>query len=134
MIINPAPQTLQTNIQTKSTSFGIGDVSTVIEILRNRLYSNPIQTLVQEYICNARDAMREANTWGKTPLVIGVPNAVNPLFTVRDFGLGLTPDRVEKVFVLYGASTKRDSNNQTGGFGIGAKSAWSYTDSFTVTT
>ena len=38
------------------------------------------------------------------------------------------------VFILYGASTKRGTNNQTGGFGIGAKSAWSYTDSFTVST
>jgi hypothetical protein len=109
-------------------------MSSIIDILRNRLYSKPIQTLVQEYICNARDAMREANTWGIKSLVIGVPNAIKPVFSVRDFGVGLSPDRVENVFVLYGASTKRDSNNQTGGFGIGAKSAWSYTDSFTVTT
>jgi hypothetical protein len=109
-------------------------MSSIIDILRNRLYSKPIQTLVQEYICNARDAMREANTWGTKSLVIGVPNAIKPVFSVRDFGVGLSPDRVENVFVLYGASTKRDSNKQTGGFGIGAKSAWSYTDSFTVTT
>jgi hypothetical protein len=134
MIIKQAEQTLQTNMKTQSTSFGIGDVSTIIDILRNRLYSNPIQTLVQEYICNARDAMREAGNWGKKELVIGVPNAIKPTFSVRDYGVGLSPERVQKVFVLYGASTKRDSNNQTGGFGIGAKSAWSYTDSFTVTT
>ena len=41
---------------------------------------------------------------------------------------------MENVFVLYGASTKRENNSQTGGFGIGAKSAWAYTDSFTVIT
>jgi hypothetical protein len=40
---------------------------------------------------------------------------------------------MENIFVNYGSSTKRNTNTQTGGFGIGAKSAFSYTDSFTVT-
>lgn len=123
---------LETNSESESKEFGIGDASVVIDILRNRLYENKIQTLVQEYICNARDAMREV---GKgNDFQVTLPTRLSPTFKVRDFGPGISPDRMDKVFRLYGASTKRGTNNQTGGFGIGAKSAWSYTDSFSVVT
>lgn len=116
----------------ESHNFGIGDASVVIDILRNRLYKNKIQTLVQEYICNGRDAMREADSKGT--MLIAAPTRVNPVFKVRDYGLGITPARMASVFVNYGSSTKRANNKQTGGFGIGAKSAWAYTDSFTIIT
>lgn len=124
---------LETNVQSESKEFGIGDASVVIEILRNRLYENKVRTLVQEYICNARDAHREVGKDAST-LEITMPTRLSPTFKVKDFGPGISTDRMDRVFRLYGASTKRGSNNQTGGFGIGAKSAWSYTDSFTVVT
>lgn len=123
---------LETNATPVSQNFGIGDASVIIEILRNRLYEHKIRTLVQEYLCNGRDAQRESGATRK--IEVTVPNGLNPSFKVRDFGLGITPDRMANVFVLYGASTKRSTNTQTGGFGIGAKSAWSYTDSFNIIT
>lgn len=124
---------VESNFQpSQSVAFGIGDVSVVIDILRNKLYEYKIRTLVQEYMSNARDAHREV---GQTkPIKVTAPTQFDPTFRVRDFGPGVSPDRIENVFVLYGASTKRQSNKQTGGFGIGAKSAWAYADSFTITT
>ena len=127
------PKFQQSNLDEEGTqNFGIGDASVVIEILRNRLYENKIQTLVQEYMSNARDAHREIGQTAK--IQVTFPTRQDPNFVVRDFGPGITPERMSNVFVLYGASTKRTTNTQTGGFGIGAKSAWSYTDSFEVTT
>ena len=123
---------LETNIQAETQDFSIGDASVIIEILRNRLYKHKVRTLVQEYICNARDAVREAKK--TTPILITAPNGLAPVFKVRDYGIGITPERMSKVFVQYGSSTKRNTNGQTGGFGIGAKSAWSYTDSFSIIT
>ena len=38
------------------------------------------------------------------------------------------------VFVNYGSSTKRDTDELTGGFGLGAKTPFSYTDNFTIET
>ncbi len=114
-----------------SLNFGIGDTGVIIDILRRRLYSHPLRTMIQEYICNGRDATREAGS--SENLVVVFPTKLDPVFKVRDFGPGLSPERVRDVFVLYGASTKRSDNTQTGGFGIGAKSAWAYTDSFTIT-
>lgn len=133
MILDNTKTILETNVQpNKSLNFGISDVRLVVDIL-SKLYAYPIRTLVQEYICNGRDAMREAGTWGKQPIEITVPNTLDPVFKVRDYGVGITPDRMENIFVNYGSSTKRNTNAQTGGFGIGAKSAFSYTDSFSIT-
>lgn len=123
---------LLTNTDNETENFGIGDASVVIEILRNRLYKHKIRTLAQEYISNARDANREVDS--KRDIEVTAPTHFDPTFKVRDFGQGISPLRMSTVFIKYGASTKRDSNNQTGGFGIGAKSAWSYTDSFTIIT
>jgi hypothetical protein len=122
-----------TNTPGESHDFQIGDPGMVIEILRNRLYTNPIRTLVQEYICNARDAVREAGEPDHR-IKVTAPTNQNPVFSVRDYGNGIDPDRMVNVFIRYGASTKRDSNKQTGGFGIGAKSAWAYADQFTIIT
>jgi hypothetical protein len=132
MKIQSTKNNLQSNAEMTSKDFGIGDPSVVIEILRNRLYAHPIRTLVQEYICNGRDAIRESGKQGR--LVVNAPTHFEPTFKVRDYGVGISPERMGDVFVMYGASTKRTTNKQTGGFGIGAKSAWSYTDSFTIRT
>jgi len=132
MRIQEHPNKLETNTESQTQDFGIGDASVIIDILRNRLYEHKVRTTCQEYICNARDSHREL---GKSNnFEITVPTRLNPVFKVRDFGPGISPERMSTVFIKYGASTKRTSNDQTGGFGIGAKSAWSYTDSFTVVT
>lgn len=132
MKISSIASAVSTNNQNSSSyDFNIGDVGTIIEILRNRLYSNPIQTLTQEYLCNARDSHREAGK-SDTPIKVTLPTKLESCLKVRDFGVGLSKDRVCDVFVKYGKSTKRIDNVQTGGFGLGAKSAWAYTDSFVV--
>ena len=121
----------QSNTENESYDFKIGDAAVVIDILRNKLYSDKIRVLVQEYLCNARDAMREArNTQDK--IEVTLPTRKNPTIKIRDFGPGLSPDRVQEVFVQFGRSTKRNSDEQTGGFGLGGKSAFAYTESFLV--
>lgn len=116
-------------------TFGVAeeDVGVIIEILRDKLYSNKRKIVVQEYMCNARDAHREVGN-EDTPITVKLPNVGCPTFEVRDFGPGITPERMATVFVRYGASTKRCDNDQTGGYGIGAKSAWSYCDQFGIVT
>lgn len=133
MKLNQAEKTFESNAEVESQDFTIGDVSVVIEILRNKLYRRKIPTLCQEYISNARDAMREVNN-NKDRIEVTLPSTFAPTFKVRDFGPGISPDRMYNVFIKYASSTKRTTNKQTGGFGIGAKSAWSYTESFSIVT
>lgn len=94
------------------------------------LYSNPIQTLTQEYLCNARDASR--STGSEEPIEVTFPTKIEPILRIRDFGPGISDDLMENVFCILGESEKRNSSELTGGFGIGAKSAWAYTDSFII--
>lgn len=124
---------LLTNTEGETQAFGVGDASVVIEILRNRLYEFKIQTLVQEYVSNAKDSHTEI---GKkhNQFEITVPTLLNPVFSCKDFGPGVSPERMSKVFILYGNSTKRNDNTQIGGLGIGAKSGFAYTDSFSIIT
>jgi hypothetical protein len=114
-----------------SQNFDIGDKRVILEILRGKMYSNPIQTICQEIMSNARDAHREIGK-DDIPIVVKLPNKFEPDFYIKDFGPGITPDRMGDVFIKYGSSTKRGDNIQAGGFGLGAKSPFSYTDSFSV--
>jgi hypothetical protein len=121
---------METNTETVSQNFGIGNLAVLIGLLRKNVYQHRIRTLVQEYMSNGRDSQREAKTSKR--MVVSIPNELSPVFKVRDFGVGITPQRMSGVFLQYGNSTKRKSNKETGGFGIGGKSAFAYTDSFTV--
>jgi len=111
--------------------FGIGDLALIMDIIRNKMYSNPIRACCQEIMSNARDAHREVFK-DNVPIEVKLPTNDDPSFHIRDFGPGITPDRMSNVFIQYGASTKRDDNIQTGGFGLGAKSPFAYTDTFCI--
>lgn len=125
--------TVESSADFKSLAYGFGDPVILMEFLRNTLYSNPIATIVQEYMSNGRDAHRERGN-PEQPLKITLPTKIDPHFYCRDFGLGISPNRMSEVFTQYGVSTKRSENKETGGFGLGCKSAYSYTDTFTVVT
>lgn len=96
-------------------------------------YKYKVRTPVQEIVSNARDAHREVGNHDRA-IKITLPTRLDPTFKVRDYGCGLNPERMRTVFTSFGASTKSNSNDQTGGFGIGAKSPLTYTDQYNVIT
>ena len=113
--------------------FSIADLGLVFDILRNKLYSNSILAICREYSCNARDTLREVGKFNE-PIEIHLPSNLEPHYDITDAGQGISPDRVETVFIKYTASTKRNDNIQLGAYGIGSKCAMAYADSFSVTT
>lgn len=104
----------------------------VVGLLRDA-YSDPITAVLREYSVNAYDSHVEAGI-PERPIVVTLPTKLEPHLSIRDYGKGLTPEQIESLFCSYGASSKRDSNDYTGCLGIGCKSAFAITDSFTVTT
>ena len=127
-----------------SQQFGIDTTSGVIfDILRNKMYSNVVSSICREISCNAKDANTENNLSEKpTKITLVSPSSsLNYLGTITDYqiifedhGIGIQPDRMNKIFLNYGASTKRDSNDLIGGLGLGAKTPFAYSDTFTVLT
>jgi hypothetical protein len=115
------------------SAFGISEKDSVhiINILRDKLYSNKVLAVVREYSTNAQDAHADAGK--KTlPIRVTIPTGLDPVFRVRDFGDGLSEEDIREIYVLYGASTKRNSNEVVGQLGLGCKSSFAYTDKFTI--
>jgi hypothetical protein len=104
------------------------DMRYVASLLRNN-YSNTQLAVVREISANALDANKEANS--TRPIEIKLPTQLNPTFSVRDFGGGLSEEDVFGLYSKYGKSTKRESNNYIGAFGIGKFAPLSYGDNFT---
>lgn len=96
------------------------------------LYENPLEATIREIISNAIDATRKVN--GKRAISVTKPSIIDPFFTVRDYGIGMSLDDLKDVYTQYGASTKAEDNDQVGWFGLGAKAPLAYTEMFTVVT
>jgi Molecular chaperone, HSP90 family len=133
MIPNKHPRELESSGVTAQGTFGISetDTSHILEILRSTLYSDKITAVLREYGSNAWDAHRSIGK-GDKPIKVTLPTLADPTLSIQDFGPGLSLDDVFNVYSQYGASTKRNSDGEVGFMGIGSKSAFAYSDSFTV--
>lgn len=114
----------------QAISFGISDDPAFFHVLSSSLYNNPNLAVVRETICNQWDAHIEA---GKTHLPVLIIIDKDNFITFRDYGKGIPSDKIGAVYATYGASTKKSNSSVTGGFGLGCKSPFAYTDSFQVT-
>lgn len=132
MKLHEIDSNIETSGVTETSSFSIAMNRKAFRVLSDNLYSNKIGSIVREISCNAYDAHVMA---GKKdiPFEIHLPNAFEPWFSVRDFGTGLSPEDIRTVFTVYFESTKDQSNDAIGAFGLGAKTPLAYTDQFTVT-
>lgn len=133
MIPNKKLRLVESGGAVQSGEFGISfaDSAHIMTILRDTLYSNKELAVIREYSSNAWDAHRDAGK-SDVPIKITMPTHLDPTLSIRDFGAGLSPDDVFKIYTQYGASTKRGNDNSVGMLGIGSKSGFAYSDSFTI--
>lgn len=123
-----------------SGTFGIADPVMAMKVFRGSIYKNKPRIISQELMSNGRDAHRElAEDTGNPacatrPLDVFLPTVTDATFAVRDYGVGISPERIRSVVLDYFSSTKRRSNSQTGAFGLGAKTPFSYVDLFSLIT
>jgi hypothetical protein len=108
--------------------FDISSSTEFFNILSSTLYSDQILAVVREVLCNAWDAHIEA---GITDKPVEITLSENK-FIVRDFGSGIHRDDMGPIYGTYGNSTKKNDGQQTGGFGLGCKAPFAYTDHFEV--
>ena len=105
----------------------------MLRLLSSGLYSDKISAFIREWSTNAYDAMVEAGTIKDKTFIVHLPTKLEPWFSIRDYGNGLSQSAMENNFSNFGDSTKTNSNLYNGSFGIGSKSGLSYTRDFTIT-
>jgi hypothetical protein len=103
-----------------------------MEILMD-LYTQPIDSIMRELCSNAVDAMRQAGN-EHLPIEVTLPSHLSPNLVVKDYGLGMSAEFITSTYCNLLSSTKRDDNDEIGGYGIGSKSPLGYTDSYTLST
>lgn len=102
------------------------------EILSSGLYSDAEFAIVREIAANAWDSHKAAGCPEK-PFKVQIPSAIDPRFCVRDYGTGMDHQFMMTRVNTYFDSTKSQSNDEIGGFGLGIKSVFSYASSFMIT-
>lgn len=102
------------------------------KILSSSLYTNKELAVLRELSANAWDSHLAANN--PNPILIQLPTEMEPNLVVTDYGLGMDRSDVINLYTTYFSSSKQSSNELTGGFGIGSKSPFALTDTFTIST
>ena len=114
----------------KTSGFKIQASAKAFEILSSNIYTHKVRAVIREYNCNAYDAHIDAGN--SEPWDVHLPTILEPFFSVRDYGTGLSDQQLREIFTTYFHSTKTGSNDFVGALGLGSKSAFSIVDSFTV--
>ena len=108
--------------------FAIAQTAEFFTVLSNTLYSNKPLAVVREVLCNAWDANIVADRRDK-PVIINIDE---DKLSIKDAGFGIPHALIHQIYCVYGNSTKENDGNQTGGFGLGSKSPFAYSDHFSV--
>lgn len=115
----------------ESQKFTIEVTGKAFQVLVSGLYSHKVKSIIRELWSNARDSHVEAGK-ADVPFECDLPTNLSPVFRVRDFGTGISHEDVLHLYTTIFKSSKTDSNSSVGMLGLGSKSPFSYTDSFSV--
>jgi DNA topoisomerase VI subunit B len=118
---------VQSTTGTKKMRMSEHATSMVFQLFTKNVYSDPIGTVVREITSNCFDSHVEAGV-NKPVLIKKTYDEQTDSYYISfiDYGVGMSPDRVENVYSVYFESTKRGNDNEIGGFGIGGKTPLAY--------
>lgn len=121
------------DIKEFKTSIDPKNLEFITTLLSSNLYSDPEQSFIREIVSNAWDSHVEAGTTDIPVIVKFSRNGYYYNVTIRDYGTGLSPERFREVYCNIGSSTKRESNEFIGGFGIGKYSSLACSNTVYIT-
>lgn len=106
-------------------------------LLSDSMYTHPLNSIMRELVSNAIDASlmyKDLPDEEKPPVIIHLPDNLYDDFFVQDFGIGMSLTTVLETFDTYFNSTKESSEDDIGGFGLGGKTPFLYTNEFKMET
>ncbi|MCK5020098.1 MAG: ATP-binding protein [Candidatus Peribacteraceae bacterium] len=131
MKLHQQPYDIKSNGMGDSSNFQIEMTSKAFQILFEGIYQDREMAVVRELLCNAADAHVDADTLN-IPVVVHLPNRIEPWFEVKDFGTGLSHDDVMQLYTTLFRSTKDMRNDMVGALGLGSKTPFAVGDTFMV--
>ena len=97
-------------------------------------YKNSRASMIREYVSNAWDAHRVMGYDNTKPVVVRISeDDAGKYIEFIDEGVGMSKEFFYETYASLLTSTKENSNNEIGGFGIGSKTALAYTNYYYVT-
>jgi hypothetical protein len=130
MIVTDIKKDVQTNGSWKITPFSIRATAKTFKTWSSDIYQHKIRAVIRELSCNAVDAHTVSGNI--EPFKVHLPTHLEQWFSIRDYGYGLSEKEMEEVFIVFFDSTKTDTNNLIGSYGLGSKSPLSIAESFIV--
>jgi len=130
MILQEMKKDVSTGGLGEATNFRIQADAKAFNILSSNIYTDKIKAVIRELSCNAYDA--HVDVGNSDPFKVHLPTSLEPWFSVRDYGTGLSHEDCMSLYTTYFASTKTSSNDVVGCLGIGSKSPYAVSDSFSV--
>ncbi|AHY25525.1 protector from prophage-induced early lysis [Serratia phage PS2] len=113
-----------------ATKFKMRASAKAFKVLSSSIYKYKIRAIYRELTTNCTDAHILAGHTRKFD--VKLPTDLDLRFIVRDYGPGMSDDQIMHMYTTYFESTKEDSNDFTGALGLGSKSPFCYTDTFSV--
>ena len=135
MILQGQEHTLQRGGLMGERSYGIALSPKIYSMMSDKLYTDRIGSAVREVCSNAWDAQKMrslAKGEPMQPFKVTLPTDLEPHFIVEDSGPGMPDEKAQDLFSTLGLSTKENTNDQIGAFGLGSKSPFAVSDTFTV--
>jgi len=114
-----------------ASNFKIKASAKAFKILSSNLYSDKILAIVREIGCNALDAHIAAGNVDQ-PFDVQFPTIIDPHFSIKDYGTGMSHEQIMDLYTTYFQSTKTESDDYVGALGLGSKAPFSYADQFLV--
>lgn len=130
MKLDTSERSVETSGFLEEKAFSIEANGKAFRILIDKMYSSIHTAIVRELMTNAWDAHVLAGN--PKPFEIHIPTVFEPYFAIRDFGCAMTHDDVMNVYSNVFDSTKDHRDDQVGAWGLGSKTPFGYTDTFSV--
>jgi hypothetical protein len=131
MIID-LPSTTVNTTSLHSQQFTLKLTAQTFKLLSSSTYRHKERAVLREVVANAYDTQKSVGN-EHIPVRIHMPDELSPNLVISDCGAGMSANTLFSLYTEYFNSTKSLDNDSIGGFGIGAKSPFALSDTFTVT-
>lgn len=132
MKIHAEERTVTSTVQPLAAGqFSIDVTPKAFTALSTYIYKNRPLAIIRELLCNSRDSHVMAGH--SNPIDLQLPTTLSPYLVIRDYGVGMTPEFFTQTYCAFFRTDKDHTDSLIGGFGIGGKVYFSYTDQVTIT-